>query len=92
MDEIKKKNALLKSVMLFVDLTSIHVTLHFDYADGSQLAGPFKISEELLRNISQTTGEREWSKIANKPVRVEINLDGSILSMGHFLREEWFTF
>lgn len=92
METTERQNALLKSVVLFVDLTSIHVTLYFDYADGSQVAGPFTINSDLLRAISQATDEREWSKITNRAVRVGRRADGSITSMSHFLRDEWFTF
>lgn len=88
----ERKNALLKSVVLFVDVTSIHVTLHFEYADGTQQAGPFTINSDLLRAISQATDEREWSKITNRAVRVGRKANGEIASMSHFLRDEWFTF
>ena len=92
MEITERQNALLKSVVLFVDVTTIHVTLYFDYTDGSQVAGPFAISSDLLRAVSRATDEREWSKISNKAVRVGRKADGSIASMSHFLRDEWFTF
>ena len=93
MEITNKKNALLKSADLFVDMSTIHVTLHFEYANGSQKAGPFQVNDNLLRKISEATDEREWSKITNKPVRVgQRNPGGEIISMSHFLRDEWFTF
>lgn len=42
MEITERRNALLTSADLFVDESTIHVTLHFEYADGTQQAGPFR--------------------------------------------------
>lgn len=85
------KNALLNSVVLFVDLTTIHLTLHFTYADGTQKAGPLKLTDDLLIALASVADEREISKIKDKPCRVEIGaVHGEIVSFSHFLRDDWF--
>jgi hypothetical protein len=91
------KNALLTSVKLFVDLTTIHVTLHFKYAnDFTQIAGPLAVSDAVLRALADVTGEREVLKIANSPCRVQVadssRLAGGdeIVAFGHFLNEIWY--
>jgi uncharacterized protein YabE (DUF348 family) len=91
---MKIKNALLTSVTLFVDLTTIHVTLHFTYAgDAIQSAGPHKATNELLRAVTDATDERDICKITNKPCRVQIDDDRDVIvAIAHFLNDTWFRF
>lgn len=86
-------NALLKSVEVFVDITTTHVTLHFEYANNtSQKAGPYKQVLLILRNLSDVINERSLDNFKNKPCRVERDGTGEIVRIGHFLNDDtWFT-
>jgi predicted DNA-binding protein (MmcQ/YjbR family) len=90
---VTTKNALLTSISIFVDLTTIHVTLHFKLVDGTQKTGPFKLTDELLRAITEVTDEREILNIKDRPCRVQTEeYDDEIISFGHFLKkEQWFS-
>ncbi len=85
-------NALLKSVEVFVDITTTHVTLHFEYAaQAAQKAGPYKNVINILRGVSDIIDERSLNNLKNKPCRVERNGTGEIVKIGHFLEDKWFT-
>jgi hypothetical protein len=88
------KTALLKTVDIFVDVATIHVTLHFEYSDGTQQAGPYDLTNKLLRDIACIADEREVFKIKDKPCRVHLKpintMQFEIVSIGHFLRDDWF--
>ena len=86
------KNALLTSFRLFVDLTTTHLTLYFEYADGSQQAGPFKLSDRLLRALANVAGERTLTEVRNVPCRVLVDDNGEIVAFAHFTREPWHNF
>lgn len=89
------KNAVLTSICIFADLTTVHVTLFFEY-DGevTQKAGPIPVTADVLARLSSVAGEREILKIANKPCRVRLQKTNGrdyveVVSVGHFIRDEW---
>ena len=73
--------------------------LHLDYGGSGQGFGGYalggKFTHYVITGILETVGVDTWEELKGKSVRVKIKSDGgwggSIIAIGHFLDEKWFS-
>ena len=89
------KNARIKGTSLGFDHHySFWVYVEYDSSTGQGFGGYAlggEFTDYVLRGILSTVlDEGTWEDLKGKPCRVKID-DGTIVSIGHFLNDKWFT-
>lgn len=93
MDTIK--NALIEKADINGSGTTLTYWIGLDYGDGGhQSFGGYGLGGDFgckaISRVMQIVGVQSWKDMVGKPVRAKI-VNGFIDSLGHFLKDEWFS-
>lgn len=68
--------------------------LYLDYGGSGQGFGGYRLGGEfthyVIMGILDTLEVARWEDLNGTPVRAKIE-DGTIVSVGHYLKDQWFT-
>ena len=68
--------------------------LYLDYGGSGQGFGGYRLGGEfthyVIMGILDTLEIARWEDLKGKPCRAKIE-DGTIVSVGHYLKDQWFT-